>query len=199
MLLGVVGLLQACANAPIDKPAQADAAKILQQLHLQKIAAIEQFGLKGRIGVQSDGKGFSGGITWQHDHINDDISLYSPLGGLAANIKKNAEKVTLEDTKGNSVSAIDAETLTQNTLGWRLPLAGLADWSLGRPASSTIEASTWSEQGYLLSLKQDNWQIEYQNYAAHNGYILPSKILLKNEKVTLKLVIEQWDKLTPNP
>ena len=198
VLLGMVAMLQACAVAPTAKPIQVESSSTLQQQHLQQISAIQQFSIKGRIGVQSEGKGFSGGLTWQHDSLNDDISLYSPLGGQVASIKKNPEKVTLEDGKGNSISAIDAETLTQTTLGWRLPLTGLADWSLGRPASSAIQASTWDEQGHLVTLKQDGWEIEYQNYSEQSGYALPSKILLKNEKVSLKLLVEQWQILKPS-
>lgn len=199
VLLGMVAMLQACAVTPVATPIPVESSSTLQQQHLQKISAIQQFSIKGRIGVQSEGKGFSGGLSWQHDSLNDDISLYSPLGGQVASIKKNPEKVTLEDGKGNSISAIDAETLTQNTLGWRLPLTGLADWSLGRPASSPIQASTQDEQGRLISLKQDGWEIEYQNYSEQSGYALPGKILLKNEKVSLKLLVEQWQIINPNP
>ena len=198
VLLAMVAMLQACAVVPVATPIPVESSTTLQQQHLQQISAIQQFSIKGRIGVQSEGKGFSGGLTWQHDSLNDDISLYSPLGGQVASIKKNPEKVTLEDGKGNSISAIDAETLTQNTLGWRLPLTGLADWSLGRPASSPIQASTQDEQGRLITLKQDGWEIEYQNYSEQSGYALPSKILLKNEKVSLKLLVEQWQIIKPS-
>lgn len=192
LLLGFVALLQACASAPVSKTVENTASLALYQQHLQSIAAIEQFTLKGRIGVQADGKGFSGSLNWQHDNANDDISLYSPLGGQVASIKKTAEGVTLEDSKGNRISAPDAETLTQTTLGWRLPLTGLADWSLGRPTSGTIQASTWDELGHLITLKQDDWNIEYQNYSEQNGHFLPNKILLKSEKLNLKLLVEEW-------
>jgi outer membrane lipoprotein LolB len=196
LLLGFASLLQACASTPVSKPVEDAASKILHQQHIQHIAEVTQFTLKGRIGVQTDGKGFSGGVNWQHEKLNDEIALYSPLGGQVASIKKTADTVTLEDAKGNSVSATDAETLTQTTLGWRLPLTGLADWSLGRPTASTVQASTWDEQGRLSTLKQDGWDIEYQHYSDQNGYFLPSKILLRSEHVYLKLLVEKWDALT---
>jgi len=169
------------------------ASQKLNQQHLLNIATIEQFTLQGRIGVQAEGKGFSGGLHWQHDSANDNIELYSPLGGQVASIKKTADKVALVDAKGNRISAADAETLTQTALGWQLPLAGLADWSLGRPTNSTIDAITWDEFGHLSTLKQDGWNIEYQNYSEQNGHFLPSKILLRSEKIYLKLLIEKWD------
>ena len=195
LLLSFVALLQACASAPISSSVEDSASKALYNQHLLNIATITQFTLKGRIGVQTEDKGFSGGLNWQHSASNDDISLYSPLGGQVASIKKTAYKVTLMDAKNNSVSAKDAETLTQTTLGWRLPLTGLADWSLGRPANSAIQAIAWDEQGHLSRLKQDGWDIEYQNYSEQNGHFLPTKILLKSEKVNLKLLVEKWDVL----
>ena len=194
--LSFVTMVTGCTTLPKPDINPNSASQARHQAHLQDIAGIDQFSIKGRIGVQAEGKGFSGSLTWQHSKINDDIALYSPLGGQLASIKKTSENVTLEDAKGNSITAADAETLTQKTLGWQLPLAGLADWSLGRPSSSAIQASTWNEQGYLSTLKQDGWDIQYENYANQNGQFLPSKILLRNEKVYLKLLVESWSRIT---
>lgn len=195
LLLSVVSLLPACVSVPDAKHAPSSASQALKQAHLRHIANIQYFSLQGRIGVQTDGKGFSGGLHWQHNATNDDIALYSPLGGQVASIKKSAGQITLEDANGNSMSASDAETLTQTALGWQLPLVGLADWSLGRPSSSPILDSTWDTQGLLTTLHQDGWKIEYQNYAEQNGYLLPSKIFLKSDKVNLKLLVETWNNI----
>lgn len=193
LFAALFALLQSCTGISAVKPSANAASLALHQQHLQSISTIQQFTLKGRIGVQTDGKGFSGSLNWQHDKTNDDISLYSPLGGQVASIRKTADNVVLVDAKGNSISAADAETLTQKALGWRLPLAGLADWSLGRPTNSPILANAWDGQGKLSSLSQDGWDIEYQNYVDSDGVALPSKILLKSAKVNLKLLVEKWD------
>lgn len=184
-------LLQACAST--KAPPQFDSASTLRhQLHLQQLAHLQQFTLKGRIGVQTANKGFSGGVLWQHAATHDSIALYSPLGSQVASISKDSQRVTLEDANGNSISADSAESLTQAALGWQLPLTGLADWSVGRPSQSPVEISTWDEQGRLITLKQDGWDIEYEHYAEKDDYMLPHKILLKSEKVNLKLLVEQW-------
>lgn len=193
LVVGLMMFLQACVGVPASKPVESAASKALYLQHQQEIAAIQQFSLKGRIGVQSENKGFSGGLTWQHDKATDEVLLFSPLGGQVASIKKTVTQVVLMDEKGNSITETDAETLTQKTLGWKLPLAGLADWALGRPTNSNIFAKTLDEQGHLITLKQDGWDIEYQNYSTQYGHFLPSKILLKNEKASLKLLIEEWN------
>jgi len=192
----LVAIAASCTSLPKPKVDQSAASQARREVHLKNVANIDQFSIKGRIGVQAEGKGFSGSLIWQHNKVKDDIALYSPLGSQLATIRRSVENVTLEDAKGNKITAIDTETLTQNTLGWQLPLAGLVDWSLGRPSSSSIQASTWNEQGLLSTLKQDGWDIQYANYVNQSGYLLPSKILLRNEKVYLKLLIENWTQIT---
>lgn len=186
-------MLQACATSPVSTGTKSPISNTQSQAnaqHLQQIANIQQFSLKGRMGVQTDAKGFSGRLDWQHQPSTDLIALYSPLGSQVASIKKNADGVVLEDSSGNSVSAADAESLTQKTLGWKLPLTGLADWSLGRPTASPILASTSDELGRLTTLKQDGWDIEYSDYADFEGKQLPNKIYMRSPKVNIKLIVE---------
>jgi len=191
----MVTLLAACANTPQRVTMSADSL-MRNQAHLQRNAKIQQFSLQGRIGVQTNSKGFSGGLQWQHTLANDNIALYSPLGGQVAQITKSSNQITLTDANGKQVSAANAETLTYNALGWSLPLTGLADWSLGRPSSRAIQASTWDEQGLLTTLDQDGWKIEFTNYTEQNGYWLPGKIFLKSDQVNLKLLVENWNNIT---
>lgn len=187
--------VSACATYPTNNKTQSSSA--VNQQHLASLADIQSFNIKGRIGVQTEQKGFSGGLNWQHlsnkdSSTKDSIALYSPLGGQVASIEKTPENVTLIDQKGNSVSAQTAEMLTQTTLGWQLPLSGLADWTLGRPTQSPITASTWDEMGRLLTLEQDGWRVEYANYAAFEGKQLPNKVSLLSQKVNIKLIIERF-------
>ncbi|PPC94885.1 MAG: outer membrane lipoprotein LolB [Methylotenera sp.] len=189
-LAALVAVIAGCASSPISKPIETPASKSLQQQHLNSIAAIKAFSLKGRIGVQTEGKGFSGSMQWQHETAEDNIALYSPLGGQVASIKKDANAVTLTEGNGNSISAQDAETLTEMTLGWKLPLTGLADWSLGRPTAQPIDKINWDEMGRITHLVQEGWDIEYSDYLAHEGKQLPNKIYLRSPKVNIKLIVE---------
>ena len=195
-------ILSGCASIPVppEAPKSVPNSSIHQQ-HLAKLAQIQHFALKGRLGVVTQKQGFSGSIDWQHALTTDNIDIYSPLGGKVGNIAKTAntensiDEVTLTTQEGHSIKANNAETLTEMTLGFRLPLTGLSDWALGRPANSKIDAETWDEQGHLTMIKQDGWDISYENYADNNGYLLPSKIVLKSEKVNLKLLVEKWSGL----
>jgi outer membrane lipoprotein LolB len=186
-----------------SKPSAPQPSSSVNEKHLASLASIKSFSLKGRLGVVTNPRGFSGGIQWQHlatkdkQTNTDNMDIFSPVGGKAANIIKNQNGVTLTTQDGHSIKTQDAESLTETTLGWRLPLNGLSDWVLGKPTSSKVDASTWDGNGRLTTLKQDGWDISYESYietndAENNGVFLPSKILLKSEKVNLKLLIDKW-------
>ena len=183
-------VLAGCATqAPQPATSQIPQAAIY---HQAKIKAIQSFSLKGRLGVVTQKQGFSGGIDWRHQALDDQIQVFSPLGGKVADIIKTSQQVTLTDQKGTIVAAPDAESLTEATLGWRLPLKGLSDWALGRPTDSPIIASTWDTEGRIATLKQDGWDIEFPSYNLVNDVALPDKVYLKSEKVNLKLIVENW-------
>jgi outer membrane lipoprotein LolB len=192
-LCALLLLLSIAACSPIaTKPSINQAEVSLNQKHLASLANIQSFSLKGRIGVTTNPRGFSGGIAWQHAIANDNIDIFSPLGGKTANIVKTPSEVILTSQNGHSIRAQDAESLTEATLGWRLPLNGLSDWVLGKPTKSKIDDSTWDENGWLTTLKQDGWDINYENYTETNGIFLPKKVLLKSDKVNLKLIVDEW-------
>ncbi|MGB7816749.1 MAG: lipoprotein insertase outer membrane protein LolB [Methylotenera sp.] len=184
-------VVSGCATLP-PPPSQPPTTSSINQKHLATLANIKTFSLKGRLGVVANPRGFSGSLDWQHQTDDDNIDVYSPVGGKVANIVKKPSGVTLTTQDGRSVSAMDAETLTEATLGWRLPLEGLSDWALGKPTTSKIDAATWDAEGRLTTLKQDGWDISFDNYAENSGYFLPSKTVLKSEKVNLKLLVENW-------
>jgi len=186
-------LIGCAAIQPTTPPSPGDSATAYKQ-HIASLANIKQFKLRGRIGVQSEGKGFSGATHWQHDDTSDNIVLFSPLGGQIATIKTTVDSVELIASDGKSFNAKDAETLTQLTLGWSLPMKGLSDWVLGRPASGADAGDAiWDSAGRLTKLKQDGWEIEYPEYVEASGQQLPGKINLRNPKLYLKLVVEQWN------
>ena len=192
MTLCLLATMAACSSLPTQAPTTTPASLSLHQQHLASLSRIQRFELKGRLGVQADGKGYSASLIWQHNAEHDDIRIYSPLGGQLARIQKTADGIRLEDAQGQVSVGRDAESLTQTLLGWRLPLTGLADWALGRPANSAMASLTWDEAGHTLSLNEADWVIAYQQYQASPTAFLPHKLSLKNARVQLKLIVEKW-------
>jgi outer membrane lipoprotein LolB len=193
LLISAFIFLNGCAVTPTHPNAVASkkTSFAIHEAHLLKVAEIKAFNLKGKIGVQANRQSFSGSMHWQHALETDNIALYSPLGSQVADIKKTPVLVTLTDNQGQAITEKNAEALTEKVLGWQLPLAGLSDWVLGRPKQSTLSDREWDDDGKLIKLTQEGWQIEYTEYTKIDAYLLPTKMHLQHGNVKIKLVIQQ--------
>ena len=146
-----------------------------------------EFELSGRIAVKYRDEAASGSIAWRHGVDDDELLLSSPFGQGIARIVRLREVVTLTTSEGRDASAADAEELTERLLGFRIPLAGLADWVRGRPGPGPARTRT-DAAGRLAELEQSGWTIEYLEYEGR----LPSRLKLTYPGLELRLAIASW-------
>ncbi|MDE4976265.1 outer membrane lipoprotein LolB, partial [Francisella tularensis subsp. holarctica] len=66
--------------------------------------------------------------TYLQDGDNFSIKLYVPLGIGSIEIKGDTNSVSLENSKGQKLTAKDAKTLMLDQLGWYVPVEGLKYW-----------------------------------------------------------------------
>ena len=154
-------------------------------------AADVQFELAGRIAVRYRDDAGSGGVAWRHGARTDELLLTSPLGQGIARIVRTGDEVVLTTQDGREFRAADAEALTDQVLGFRLPLLGLADWVRGRAASQPAPRPTAERRdaaGRLAELEQSGWMIRYLEYAD----ALPSRLTLTYPGLELRLAISEW-------
>jgi len=182
-------ILSGCAPLQPLPPGTPPAA---YEQYAQSVASIRTFALHGRIAVLTEKKGFSGSMRWHHHGEGDEIGFYSPIGTQLGLISAGLDGVTLTTSDKKTYSAADAETLTQDSLGWSLPMTGLSDWVLGRPSPGEAQILAWDAAGHILHMHQNGWDIEYPQYMEADGRQLPNKIVMKSQKLDLKLVVEQW-------
>lgn len=145
------------------------------------------FELSGRIAVKYRDEAASGTIAWRHSAGGDEMLLSSPFGQGIGRIVRVGDMVTLTTSEGHDVTAADAESLTEQVLGFRIPLTGLADWVRGRPGPGPARSRNDAE-GRLLELEQRGWTIEYLAYEGK----LPSRLRLVYPGVELRLAISDW-------
>ena len=148
-----------------------------------------EFELSGRIAVRYGSDASSGNIAWRHATAADEMLITSPLGQGVARIVRSDGVVTLTASDGRQYRARDAETLTEEVLGYRLPLAGLADWVRGRRAPGPAE-ETRDAEGRLSVLQQDGWRVEFLAYSEDGT--LPSRLRLDYPGLELRLAIGEW-------
>jgi outer membrane lipoprotein LolB len=153
----IVLLLGACAQVEVKPP-----------------AGPLEFDLSGRIAARYRDDAFSGLLTWRHAADGDEMLISTPMGQGVARIVRQGEAVVLTTAEGREFSDRDGEALTERVLGFRLPLAGLADWVRGRPAPA---------------LEARGWKVEYQERDAENR---PTRLRVTHPGVDLRLVISEW-------
>lgn len=154
-------------------------------------AADAEFELSGRIAVRYRDDAGSGNIAWRHGARSDELLLTTPLGQGMARIVRSGDEVTLTTQDGREFRAVDAESLTDQVLGFRLPLVGLADWVRGRAAPGPAPEPSRERRdaaGRLAELEQSGWRVQYLEYAGG----LPSRLALTYPGLELRLAISEW-------
>jgi outer membrane lipoprotein LolB len=150
----------------------------------------DAFYLSGRVSVKYGAEAVSGKIAWQHDAASDDLLFSTPLGQGVARIVRRDALASLTTSDQKVYQAGDIETLTEQVLGWRLPLAGLPDWVRGRAAAGAPAQTRLDASQRLAELRQSGWLVEFLEYKSENGP--PALLRLSRQDVAIRLVIDQW-------
>lgn len=128
----------------------------------------ETIDLAGRLSVnyQKDGRpeSLNGNFEWEQKPGAVDVTLASPLGQTVATINVTPAAATLTQAGQAPRSADDIDGLTQQTLGWPLPVSGLRDWLQGyaldaagkRFRASPAQSSVTTRDGWRLRFME--WQ-----------------------------------------
>jgi outer membrane lipoprotein LolB len=141
---------------------------------LQPAAEAPLFELNGRIAARYGTESFSGNVAWRHAERADEMLLSTPLGQGVARLVRDGDAFTLTTAEPKEYRAKDAESLTEQVLGFRVPLAGLAQWVRGRPAPE---------------LEARGWKVEYQDYDAERR---PTRLRVSYPGIELRLAISEW-------
>ena len=164
-------LVAACAHVELKPPTETE------------------FQLLGRIAARYAKDAFTGNLQWRHAASGDEMLITTPMGQGVARIVRQGEAVELTTADGHDYRAPDAESLTERTLGFRLPLVGLADWVQGRPSPGVPAREVKASDGKLHSLDQRGWHIDYLAYGEDER---PSLMRLNYEGIELRLAITSW-------
>lgn len=163
----------ACASLPLERDAP---------------AGRDAFELTGRVAVRYGNEGASGRIVWRHSQTTDELLITSPIGQGIASITRRDNEVRLVTADQKEYEAQDVESLTEQVLGWRLPLAGLQNWVQGRADPERHAELERDAQSRLIALRQGDWRVQYQEYEG----VRPSKLLISYPGLEIRLVVDQW-------
>jgi outer membrane lipoprotein LolB len=189
----------ACA-APRPSP-PTEHVQQLWQARASALLTIQRWELRGRLAIRTDERGGQASLTWRRDGARHSIRLNGPLGRGVVQVTQDETGATLQDAEQRLFHAANAEELLYRYSGWQLPLANLNYWVRGVPVPDLPGARELDDSGRLKTLRQQGWEVQYQDYAQSGNHELPSRLTLTYapDRATLdapaievRLVIDRW-------
>ena len=152
----------------------------------------ERFELDGRIAVHYRNDSSTAMIHWQHKPEIDQLVLSSPLGQTLSALTRDKHGVSLVDSAQKTHHAENVESLTEQLLGWKLPLENLSYWIVGNAVPGQSYQVQQDAAHGLVQLTQSGWVVTYSRWQQVGGMNLPNKLTLVGQGVEVRLVIGEW-------
>jgi outer membrane lipoprotein LolB len=159
----------------------------------------DNFEAAGRLSVNYKQRGnpesLTGKFTWAQTPARLDVTLSSPMSTIAT-ITVTPQSATLVQADKAPKVAADIDTLTAQSLGWSLPVAGLRDWLQGYATAADGSRFAASSATNTVTTR-DGWRLRFvswQNDAA--GRLIPKRIDAERdgagaaEELALRIVLD---------
>lgn len=151
------------------------------------------FDVLGRVRVSYQGTAMTANYRWMHAVDADDIWLMTPTGQALAQIHQDYEGAVITTAEQKQYRASRVEALTQQALGWELPMSRLQHWIRAQPVPNLpAEIIERDAAGKIRQLAQDGWRITYDYYPATANDGLPRLMEVVGTAQTIRLVIDTW-------
>lgn len=155
--------------------------------------------LGGRLSVSYRAAGkpesLQGKFLWVQRGEQIDIELLTPLGQTIARIAIAPGRAKIDQSGGEVREAASIDQLTEQTLGWTLPVNGLRYWLQGfmRDARGQL-TSVAPDQS--RTLRDDGWKLRYVSWQADGSTAMPKRIDFTRDtaqsELALRVVIDRW-------
>jgi outer membrane lipoprotein LolB len=175
-------LLAACAGTLPPGPAPP----------VEFASATAPFTAEGRLSARYGSNAATVHFAWSHRPPRDVLTVTSPLGQTIAELSGDASvgRVEVQTAEGRRDEAADWTTLTERTLGFRLPVEGLAAWIRASPHADVAYSIETDREGRVSLLRQAGWEIvyDYADPAARR----PGRLRVTYPDLEIRMVIDRW-------
>lgn len=189
-----ISVLGSCTSLPTLPPPDARSLQAWQN-HDAQLEKLNQWSIRGRFSLQSAEETWTGMLQWHTQQNKYRVQLSSPLGQGMIRLSGDQHGALLELSNGAQYRDDNAETLFSDRLGWHFPLSSLLHWIIGRPQLQQEYSYTLTPKGNITKLHQQNWVIIYKEYYNDLSPVLPRRLVLTNQNLRIKLVVDRWTDL----
>jgi len=173
---------------------------ILKQTTQQRISELQnlqQWKIKGKIAFFEKETRNSFTLNWQVNEHKEmqklNLTHYLGINVLQLDSMANNHKIQVD---GKTYYGQDLERLIYSITGLTLPTQALTFWLKGMPFQETdsINYHKITQLPQTLSSYYNNelWQVRYASYQQIDGYNLATKFSIKNDDLSIKIVINDW-------
>jgi len=138
-----------------------------------------------------------GRFQWQQQGQRIDIDLMSPLGQTMAKLTITPNSATIQQTGKEIKVADNVAELTEQTLGWSLPVVGMRDWLQGFNRTTTNQRQI-ARPNENDQFDTEGWHIQYVSWQQNSVSDYPKRIDVTRtspqlHQLSLRIIIDQWE------
>lgn len=196
----IILLGTACSLQPQTVVPQITAPGSWQQ-HQQRMTALDEWKLSGKLGFRSPQQGGSAALQWTQEENNYQLLLSGPLGVGSAKIV--GDDKTAEMLYRDTVYHQPPQQLAMRLTGVPLPVDALSWWVRGLPSPNQPAATDLANaaDGLAIGFEQAGWQLSFSRYRQTAAGPLPGKIAgslsapnaAEDSRYSFKLIISRWN------
>lgn len=152
-------------------------------VQLQSPEKMSHWQASGSMSIQQANRTTAFSFQWQQNQKHYTLQLFAPLGLGSLRIVGDADHVELWQSATQKITAKTPEILMQRELGYAVPITSLYYWIRGLP----------DPRMPMTKMQQQDWKINFLDFKIVSGFNLPTKIILENKIMHVKIVITRWD------
>lgn len=193
-LIAVV-LLFISACAPLQKQPTELAVdpEIAWQERQKQLRLLTHWEIRGRTAITQEKESWHAGLNWRESNGIYRIKLMGPFSQGGVHLDGTPEQVVLTLSDGEMLAAATPEALLTNVFDLKFPVSALRDWVRGLPYDGVpYQSLELDNQGRLLRLQQQEWQIDYQRYERYGQQDMPAKLFISHPELSVRLVVNNW-------
>lgn len=156
----------------------------------KQLSAIRHWNIRGAMSIKANNQAIMIYYHWQQiDSTHYIIQLFGPLGIGAITVTGSKHQVTLTNSKNQSFTAENPETLIENELGFQIPISNLYYWIRGLSVPNTTAEYQWDKFNHLTQIKRADWTIQFLQYTGINQIDLPCQIIITSKTLFAKIIV----------
>ncbi len=189
LMLLIIAYLSGCATAPAEHY-----HVISWQERVTMLSHLQNWNMNAVVAVRTHpgNEGGSANLQWHQQNKDYTILLFGSLGLNLIKLSNQQGHILLETANGTKITAPTVEKLLMQQTGWQLPVSNLYYWIRGLPVPYQPAHKQFDQYFHLVRLNQQGWTVTFLRYTTVNHIDLPTKILLENWRIKVKINIRQW-------